>query len=82
VGAQFGAVGQVISKKPPLGYFGAAIADMGSFSVASGTTSTILDPTSTTKVYGLVEPLDAGVASVIGLMLLLWFFNRGRHFEP
>ena len=71
----------IINKKPPFGYFAAAITDMGSFAVATSSTSTILDATSTTEIYSIYEPLDAGIAAIIGFMLLLWFFNRGRHFN-
>ena len=81
VQAQFNAVGAVLSKKPPTGYFEGAITAMSSFSVASSSTSTILDATSSAEVYGITEPLDAGVGAIIGFMLLIWLFNRGRHFE-
>lgn len=73
--------GNTIKTKPPIGYFALAIADMGTLSLASSSTSSILDATSTAAIYGVYEPLDAGCATVIGFMLLLWFFNRGRHFQ-
>ena len=79
---RFSAAGTEISTKPPIGYFALAIGDMESFGVATSSTSTILDATSTSEIYSVYEPLDAGVASIIGFMLLLWFFNRGRHFNP
>ena len=78
---RFNNLGDTIKTKPPVGYFSLAIADMQSFALASSSTSTILDTTSTEAVYGVFEPLDAGVASIIGFMLLLWYFNRGRHLE-
>ena len=81
IGASFSALKNTIATKPPVGYFALAIADMGSFSVATSSTSSILDATSTSEIYSIYEPLDAGVASVVGFMLLLWLFNRGRHIE-
>ena len=73
--------GNTLKTKPPIGYFALAIDDMGTLSLASSSTSSILDATSTAAIYGVYEPLDAGCATVIGFMLLLWFFNRGRHFQ-
>lgn len=80
--AQFSSVATVVSQKPPIGYFEQAIGDMQGFSVASSSSSSILDATSTAEIYAVYGPLDAGVASVIGFMVLLWFYNRGRHFDP
>lgn len=80
LGVSFNAA--IPKKKPPFGYFVSIMSDMQSFNVATSTTSTpLLNATSSRAIYAVYLPLDNGVATIVAFMLMLWFFNRGRHIE-
>lgn len=84
LGTRYKAVQLNISKKPPFGYITSAISAFSPISSSSATssTSTILNASGTAALAPILHPLDAGIATIIGFMLLTWIFNRARHFEP
>jgi hypothetical protein len=79
---RFGAIQAAVSKKPPFGYIGSAVTALSALQEPTSSTSTpLIDASATAALAPVIGPLDVGMASIIGLLLLLWYFHRSRHIE-
>jgi hypothetical protein len=72
----------IVSVKPPLGYFTLITVAFGSF--ASGSSSISLLPTasSTAALSPIFTPLDEGLAACVGLLGAFWLLRRLKHIQP
>lgn len=82
VGGAFNHYGGIIAKKPPFGYLTVATDALSSFNSSTATSSQLLNASGTAALAPLFSQLDTGLALVISFVLLMWLYNRARHFNP
>jgi hypothetical protein len=81
LGNRFNAVGGLISKKPPVGYFTIAQSDIAALGTSGAGSSTIISSSTRSSFSALFTPLDEGLAGTIACLALFWVIHRIRNFN-
>jgi hypothetical protein len=81
INARYAYAKNMITTKPPFGYFTLITGAFGSFQSGSSTIN-LMSASSTAALSPIFLPLDTGLAAAVGLVGGFWLLRRLKHIQP
>jgi hypothetical protein len=80
ISSRFGTIKNVISTKPPIGYFTAIQTDFNGLALGSSSVQ-LMDSSTSAALSPVFGTIDTGLAYMLWLLFGFWIFHRVRNFD-